>query len=104
MRSYCVERRIENVLDAEIIAFEELSITLAPTVCVPLSIFVIEALFPEPFDSSFPSIVIKILCPIKVSFIYKPHHNPPQRGEEIPFLMFIGPPHTSWHELKLKRF
>ncbi len=45
------------------IAFEELSITLAPTVCVPLSIFVTEALIPEPFDSSFPSIVIKILCP-----------------------------------------
>jgi hypothetical protein len=40
----------------------------------------------------------------EVSIIYKPHHNPPQIGEEIPFLMFIGPPHTGWDELKLKRF
>ena len=63
MRSYCVARRIENVLDAEIIAFEELSITLAPTVCVPLSIFVREMLVPVPFESSFPSIVMRILCP-----------------------------------------
>ena len=52
-----------NVLVPEIIGFDELSITLTPTVCEPLSIFVRETLVPVSFESSFPSIVIRILCP-----------------------------------------
>ena len=52
-----------NVLAPEIIGFDELSITLTPIVCEPLSIFVRETLVPVSFESSFPSIVIRILCP-----------------------------------------
>ncbi len=63
LANYWDARSIENELEAEIIAFDELSITLTITVCVPLSRFVCETLFPAPLDSSLPFIVIKILCP-----------------------------------------
>ena len=51
------------MLEAEIIEFDELSIMLTLIVCVPLSTFVSEVLLPVPLDNSFPSIVIRTLCP-----------------------------------------